>query len=101
MWVSGTKIVRLQDDQGNVLDSRSVSENPPSVHIIFPNGNETITSGNSYTIAWSAADLDGDTLTYAILIRNGANSMAVPIATNLNQTTFEYSFSDVQERARD
>ena len=93
-WMDGTAEIQLTDSLGNVLASKSVSNNSPSVHVISPSGGENITPGINYTISWSATDLDGDQLTFNILIGNGTDSTPVPIATGITQTSFTYDFRD-------
>jgi hypothetical protein len=94
-WIEGTRIIQLEDTQENVLDTRDVSQNPPSINVLSPNGNETFNPGKSYTITWSASDPDSDPLTYAVLISDGVGSTPIPIATNLNQTSFTFDFTNL------
>ena len=94
-WVDGTRIIQVLDAQGSVLASKSISQSPPSVHLISPNGDEIFVPGTNYTITWSAIDPDNDPLTYNILIGNSKESTPVPIATDINQTSFTYSFGNL------
>ena len=63
-WNPDTKrIVLLHNNQP--IASREASANPPTVTVTSPNGGETL-NGATATFTWTAADLDGNSLTYAI-----------------------------------
>jgi len=94
-WVDGTRMVQLQDASGNVLATRTVSPNPPSVTVISPNGSEIYISGTNYTITWSASDPDGDILTYDVHISWDGGYTWIPLETSLKQTSFTYDFSNL------
>ncbi|MEM3760280.1 MAG: FG-GAP-like repeat-containing protein [Candidatus Bathyarchaeia archaeon] len=94
-WLDGTRIIQIQDAEGNILASKDISQNPPTVNVVSPNGNEVFTPGKNHTIEWFASDPDGDSLTYDIFISGSLDSTPVPIAIGLNQTSFTYDFADL------
>ena len=62
-WVPGTQRVAIYLDSLE-LDSLWVSDNPPTVTVLTPNGGEVFT--DTAVVSWSAADADEDPLTYAL-----------------------------------
>jgi len=95
-WVNGTRYVQLQNASEHVLASRIVSQNPPTVSVILPNGGEAFIPGTNYTITWTASDPDGDPITYGIAISNDGGITWIPIATDLNHTSFVYDFKNLR-----
>jgi nitrous oxidase accessory protein NosD len=85
-YSNATKQVQVRDQLGNVVASRTVSDNQPSVHVTSPNGGEILKS-DEMQISWEASDLDGDLLTYNLLVSCDGGSTWDPVATDLNQTT--------------
>lgn len=94
-WVNGTRSVQLQNALGNVLVTRAVSANSPSVTIVYPNGGEILTPGTDYNITWSASDPDNDSLTYSVHISWDSGLTWVPIEAGLEQTSFTYDFANL------
>ena len=63
-WVEGTRRIAIfYGDQE--LAARPVSGHAPAVTLTTPNGGGALT-GETVTVAWSAADEDGDTLTFSV-----------------------------------
>jgi hypothetical protein len=60
---SGVKGVQVRGDS-TILDARVASDNPPTVQVVSPNGGETLSAG--FAISWTAADLDGDSLSFDV-----------------------------------
>ena len=60
-WVAGAARVQLRHS-GQVLDERRGSSNAPTVTVVPPDVTATMA-----TFQWSAADADGDPLTFAVL----------------------------------
>lgn len=77
--------VRVALKQGALtLAERSASSHPPAVQITSPNGGESWAAGQSYTLAWSASDSDGDSLLYDVFYSpDGLNW--VPVAAALTE----------------
>jgi outer membrane protein assembly factor BamB len=67
----------------NVIASRSISANPPSVSLTYPNNGETLTSGQNITIQWQANDPDNNTLSYTVLYTPDNGSTWIPIQTDV------------------
>ena len=67
------------------LAVRSVSAHAPVVTVLSPNGGETWAATGTYTITWSASDLDGDPLTYSVLYSPDGDNW-VPVGTAITTT---------------
>ncbi|HHP7236659.1 MAG TPA: thrombospondin type 3 repeat-containing protein [Desulfobacterales bacterium] len=70
------------------LDTIPVSANKPTLAVTTPNGGESL-SGTA-TIAWTAADEDGDSLTYDILYSADFGANWSVIAMGLDQTSYSW-----------
>jgi hypothetical protein len=89
-WETGTKrIVLLRN--GQVLDSRLASPNSPTVTVTSPNGGETFSGPTN--VAWTANDLDGDVLKYAIEYSTDNGATWIALSMNWNSTVFPVDFS--------
>ena len=83
----------VSGQQGSdILGSVTVSDNPPTVTVLSPNGGENISG--TYTVTWTASDLDDDSLTYSVLYSPDGTSWDV-LATDLTTTSFEWDTSTV------
>jgi hypothetical protein len=67
------------------LAVRSVSAHAPVVDVVSPNGGETWAASGTYTITWTANDLDDDPLTYSVLYSPDGNNW-VPVGTVITTT---------------
>jgi hypothetical protein len=85
-YASDTKTIQVRDQLGNVVASKTVSANSPSIYVTSPNGGEVLKSETTQ-ISWEASDLDGDSLTYDLLVSGDGGSTWDPVATGLKQTT--------------
>ncbi|MGV8041198.1 MAG: hypothetical protein AB2L07_14360 [Thermoanaerobaculaceae bacterium] len=85
-YVAGATRLALSHG-GSTLASRTVSAHSPTVAITYPNGGETL-SGTA-TVRWTAADTDGDPLTYAVQYSHDAGSTWRAVATDLGSQTFD------------
>jgi ligand-binding sensor domain-containing protein len=74
--VSATKAEIVHDN--NILWSKTVSPNAPTVSVTAPNGG-TFNAANPITVTWSANDLDGDALQFGLdySADNGANWLPI------------------------
>jgi hypothetical protein len=67
------------------LTRRSVSQSPPSVQVLSPNGGENITG--SMTVQWLADDPDGDPLLYTVQYsRNAGDEWQTLVSNYYTQT---------------
>jgi Tol biopolymer transport system component len=82
-YINGTTKIEVTYN-GVVLAEKEVSGNAPSVTVISPNRDELL-SGTS-VIKWTGTDLDGDSLTYAVLISADNGGTWEPLATDLDET---------------
>ena len=92
-YVEETSFIQIQNDTGHVLAERAVTANLPIVNVTFPNGGESLTIGNNYTITWEANDLDGDELTYLVSYSRDGGKAWIPLADELNQTHYVWNTS--------
>lgn len=86
-WIDGTASVALVH-QGELLDERTVSNNPPQVFITSPGGAETWNQGETHAIAWQGLDLDGDSLVYTLLYSNNGGADWILLAGDLISPTY-------------
>jgi uncharacterized repeat protein (TIGR01451 family) len=70
---------------GEVRGLRTASANPPTVHLDFPNGGETLVA-DPITVTWTASDPDGDPLTYVLQYSTDAGVTWDTLAVDLRQT---------------
>jgi hypothetical protein len=84
--VTATSVVLLHNN--NVLDTRNISANPPTVAFTNPSGPQTWGAGTTQTLSWTGSDTDGDTLTYSLLYSYDNGVTWQIIATSLTTTTF-------------
>lgn len=69
----------------NELAVQPISNHAPNITVTYPNGGETWTTNNSYTITWNGNDLDGDELTYNVLYSPDGGTW-LPIGSTITQT---------------
>jgi hypothetical protein len=87
-WEIGTQSVSLVH-QGNLLDQRLVSNNPPQVIITSPTEAETWNQGETHTISWQGLDLDNDPLVYAIFYSNNGGEDWILLQGDLTSPTYD------------
>lgn len=83
----GTDRIVLKHGQ-NVLGSMGASAHKPTIKVTFPDGGESL-SGTE-TITWTAADADGDKLTYDLLYSPDGGATWSALALDLEQSPFEW-----------
>ncbi|MEO7659723.1 MAG: carboxypeptidase-like regulatory domain-containing protein, partial [Pyrinomonadaceae bacterium] len=93
-WDISTKRIVLLHN-GQILASRQASANSPTVTVTSPNGGETL-SGASANFTWTASDLDGDTLTYALEYSSDNGTTWKALAFNWNTTSFPVDLTKLQ-----
>ncbi len=64
-YVAGTMQVDIERPGGGALKTVTAGATGPTVTLLTPNGGETVTD-DPVTVTWSAADADGDSLTFAV-----------------------------------
>jgi hypothetical protein len=82
----GTARVRMVKGV-QTLDEQRASANAPTVTVVSPNGGENWTG--KHTVQWTAQDLDGDLLTYAVLYSRDAGANWIALASGLTTTSLE------------
>jgi hypothetical protein len=68
-----------------LLDKISASSNPPSVTISYPNGGENI--GNSFSVNWTASDLDSDPLTFKLFYSSDSGVTWKPLSSRIEDSS--------------
>jgi len=66
------------------IGALEVSAHAPTVHLVSPNGGETI--GASLNASWTAADADGDVLAYNLLFSDDNGATWLPVRTGITET---------------
>jgi len=84
------RIVLLKD--GAILAERSASVNPPVVHVLSPDGGETI-SEKKKLVRWEASDADGDKLTYVVQFSDDGGKTWLTIGIDLTETSIDLDTS--------
>ncbi len=84
------RIVLLKDSA--ILAERSASVNPPIVHVLSPNGGETI-SEKKKLVRWESSDADGDKLTYVVAFSDDGGKTWNTIGIDLKETSFDLDTS--------
>jgi rhamnogalacturonyl hydrolase YesR len=91
-YPAGTRKIQILLDDSMIVE-KNVTLNSPTVSVVSPNGGEVITAGEECLISWNSSDLDGDQLTSNIFYSGDGGAHWIPIATDLNQTTFLWDTS--------
>ncbi|MEM2103445.1 MAG: hypothetical protein QW717_00965, partial [Candidatus Bathyarchaeia archaeon] len=98
-YTAGTSRIEIRNATGAVLASKAVSANAPTVHLIFPKGGETVKAGSECIIKWQGSDSDGDKLVYTVMYSQNNGKTWVPLATNLDQTSYVWNTANLAEGA--
>jgi hypothetical protein len=84
-WEDGTRTIVILKD-GQTLASRTVSRNPPQVHLDTVG---LLPGGKILRVNWSGDDADGDRLTFALQYTNDGGRSWIPIDTGLTVTQLD------------
>ena len=79
---------------GELLASRDVTANAPTLSLQMPDG-ETYRAGTPVPVTWTAGDLDGDALTFAISLSSDNGETWLPLALDVTGDGFELSTDDL------
>jgi len=79
------RIVLLHNE--DLIDSREGSANSPTVNVTFPNGGEVLNDPTA-TFTWTAADPDGDPLSYTLEYSADNGTTWETLAINRNSESF-------------
>ena len=74
--------------QGQVVASIDASPNPPTVHVVFPDGGEILPAGD-VTFSWTGADADGSALSYWVQLSLDSGSTWESLAVNWPDTSMD------------
>jgi cell division septation protein DedD len=86
--VGTAKIVIKNGTQ--VLAEKTISPNPPQVHVTSPIGGEVFVTGETVSVSWTASDLDSDTLTYGVCYSVDGGQIWIPLANDLTEKMFSF-----------
>ena len=78
-YPAGTRAVVLTY-KGSEVGRVTASDNPPSVLLTEPNGGETWGATETHTVAWSASDPDGDSLSFIVSYSPDDGASWLPLA---------------------
>jgi Tol biopolymer transport system component len=89
-FISGAVTITIENN-GSKLAEKVISAHAPVVNLMYPNGGESL-KGQT-TIQWSGSDIDGDTLSYAVLVSldNGVTWETVSIDIDGNSYVWDSS----------
>ncbi len=73
--------------------SRTISAHPPTVTVESPNGGEILTG--TTTVSWSAADADGDSLSFTVLYSPDGGATWNALATGLTSSPYAWDVSSL------
>jgi hypothetical protein len=94
-WKAGTTRMELRDRNGAVLAARAVSLNKPQVEITAPkddvSGREAVID-----VRWTAADEDGDSMSYSIALSADSGGTWIPLAVDLLEKKYALDASILQ-----
>ncbi|MBK6561920.1 carboxypeptidase regulatory-like domain-containing protein [Candidatus Amarobacter glycogenicus] len=71
---------------GASIATRAISAHAPTVRLISPNGGETWVGSGAYTVTWTAGDLDGDPLHFALAYSTDGGASWIPTGLDLTGT---------------
>ena len=86
-WSETTSSVVLTYN-GEPIDERVVSDNPPQVLITTPTGQEQWAPGSTQRIEWQAIDLDGDLMTYSVFYSSNSGDSWILLQSELTDTFY-------------
>lgn len=93
-YVAGTTRVDIEGPGGVVLKTITAGAAPPTVTLLTPNGGGTVI-GDPITVSWSAADADGDPLTFAVQYTADNGATWQMAAQNITGTTAQIPRANV------
>jgi hypothetical protein len=84
-FATGTTTVVIESPSGGELASVQAGATAPEVTVTAPNGGEAL-DGATVSIDWTAADADGDDLTYLVQVSPDNGASWQTLAANLSET---------------
>lgn len=77
------------------LASRDVSAHVPTVQMRFPNGGESMSATEPFTVTWVASDADGDSLSYLVLYSRDAGATWEALGSDMRETSYPLDASQL------
>lgn len=96
-YIDGTTEIQLRN-ANHVLATKTASQNPPSVHILTPTPSEV--ASVPVDITWSGTDVDGDSLSYTILVSIDGGARWQTIAHDLSTTSYQWEATEMLPGSR-
>jgi len=93
-WHEDIKSIELQNKNGTILASRTISANDPEVTIKSPRNGQVIRKSEILTVEWEANDLDGDELSFALLFSNGGEEW-ITLDIDITENEYEIDTNNV------
>lgn len=90
----GLNRVELTTGGGTLLASRVASAGSPTITLNFPN-TMGLTFTGTQTITWTAADPDGDPLTYDLLYSRDNGATWIGLDSGITETSYMLNFANV------
>jgi hypothetical protein len=87
-YVSGTTRVDIEGTAGAVLKSVRDGLQSPSLHVLTPNGGETV-SGASLAVGWTGSDAEGDLLAYSVQYSADGGTTWQMVTQNITTTSVQ------------
>jgi hypothetical protein len=85
-YPNGTAQIALTR-KGTSIASRAVSPHAPTVRLLSPNGGERWAGSGTHTVTWTASDLDGDPLHFALAYSTDGGASWIPAGVDLTGTS--------------
>ena len=85
-YLAGTTQIVLTH-LGTPIATRAVSPHAPTVRLLSPNGGERWTGSGTHTVTWTAGDLDGDLLHFALAYSTDGGASWIPVGVDITGTS--------------
>ena len=98
-WRDDVAAVELRTHAGEVLDRRSASPSAPTVHLLRPRAGAVFSGDGPATVAWQAADADGDSLRYLVSMRRteAAQTDWIPLSELIVETELPLDAASLEQ----
>ena len=90
----GTRIALMQ--AGNELASLMASASPPVLAITSPSAGTTLDASTPLTIAWTASDADGDSLTFTALYSPDGGESLLPLGVDIAESSVTFNPAQIE-----
>jgi hypothetical protein len=96
-WVGGTRRIAIYSDPaGGEVASVTVSANPPSVSGVTHTGGASLPASGALNLNWTAADADGDALTFTVLYSNDNRATWRALASGIHSPSLALDAANLE-----